>query len=108
MSFAKTRICIKKVNGLNFDYVLTLIVYWVCEMSLFTWGTLYEVGHHGTEVSSNVFENLHVFVILSFQKHPGQVHILKKESAQGQRITFQSSISAERQRDEDHFMFSSL
>lgn len=65
---------------------------------LFTWDTLYKVSRHSTEVSSDVFEDLHVFVILSFQKHPGQVHILKKERAQGQGITFQRSISAERER----------
>lgn len=41
------------------------------ESLLSTWYTLDEVGHHGTEVSSDVLEDLGVFVILSFQEHPG-------------------------------------
>jgi hypothetical protein len=62
------------------------------EASVVHWDTLDEVGHHGTEVSSDVLEDLRIFVILGFQKHPGKIHILQEQSAQGQGIAFQSSI----------------
>lgn len=57
-----------------------------------TWYTLDEVGHHGAEVSSDVLEDLCIFVILSFQEHPGQIHILQEQSAQSQGVTFQSPV----------------
>lgn len=44
---------------------------WTNGRNLITWYTLDEIGHHGTEVSSDVLEDLCIFVILSFQKHPG-------------------------------------
>lgn len=55
-----------------------------------TWHTLYEVGHHGAEVNSNVFEDLGVFVVLGFQEHPRQIHVLQEEGAQGEGVTLQS------------------
>lgn len=57
-----------------------------------TWYTLDQVGHHGTEVSSNVLEDFCIFVILGFQKHPGEIHILQEQSAHGEGVTFQSSV----------------
>lgn len=66
---------------------------------VFTRDTLYEVGHHGAKVGSDVSEDLHVFVVLSLQKHSGQVHILQKESAKSQSVTFQCSISTEQKQE---------
>lgn len=40
------------------------------ESFLSTWYALDEIGHHGAEVSPDVFEDFCIFVILSFQEHP--------------------------------------
>lgn len=68
---------------------------WRCSV---TWDTLDEVGHHATEVGSDVLEDLQLFVVLGLQQHAGQVHILQKESAQSQRITLQSPVSTAQRR----------
>lgn len=59
-----------------------------------TWNTLDEIGHHGTEVSSDVLQDFCIFVILGFQQHPSQIHIFQEESAQGEGVTFQGSVCA--------------
>lgn len=64
------------------------------ESFLSTWNTLDEIGHHGAEMSPDVLEDFCIFVILSFQEHPCQIHIFQEQSAQGQRVTFQSSVCA--------------
>lgn len=64
------------------------------ESFLSTWYTLDEIGYHGAEMSPDVLEDFCIFVILSFQEHPCQIHILQEQSAQGQRVTFQSSVCA--------------
>lgn len=63
--------------------------------SLGTWYALDEVGDHCAEVSSNILEDLGVFVVLCLQQHPGEVHILQEESAQGEGVTLQSSVCTE-------------
>lgn len=59
-----------------------------------TWHTLDEVGHHGAKVSTDVLEDLCVFVILSLQEHAGQIHIFQEQSTQGERVAFQSAVCA--------------
>lgn len=54
--------------------------------------TLDKVGHHGTEVSSDVFEDLGVFIVFSFQVHSSQIHVFQEQSAEGKGVTFQSSV----------------
>lgn len=51
------------------------------ESFLSTWNTLDEIGYHGTEMSPDVLEDFCVFVILCFQEHPCQIHILQEQSA---------------------------
>ena len=58
--------------------------YWLSWQSFpSTWHTLDEIGHHGAEVSPDVLKDFCIFVILSFQEHSRQIHILQEESAQG-------------------------
>ena len=59
-----------------------------------TWHTLDEVSHHGTEVSPDVLEDLGVFVILSLQEQPRQIHILQEQGTQCQGVTLQCSVGA--------------
>lgn len=61
-----------------------------------TWHTLNEVSHCGAEVSSDVLEDLSIFVILCFQKHPGLIHILQEQCTQSKGVTFKGSVCTER------------
>lgn len=45
-------------------------------------------------MSSDVLEDFRIFVILSFQQHPSQIHVFQEESAQGEGVAFQSSVCA--------------
>lgn len=59
-----------------------------------TWNALDEVCHHGAEVSPYILEDFGIFVILNFQVHPRQIHILQEESPHGEAVTLQSSVCA--------------
>lgn len=57
-----------------------------------TWYTLDKVGHHRTKVSSDVFKDLGVFIVFSFQVHSSQIHIFQEQSAKGKGVAFQSAV----------------
>ena len=60
----------------------------------FTRNTLDEICHHRTEMGSNVFKHVQLLLILSLQKHPGQIHILQEQGTQCQGVTLQCSVGA--------------
>lgn len=59
-----------------------------------TWNTLDEVCHHGAEVSPCILEDFSIFVVLSFQVHPRQIHVLQEQSTHGEAVALQSSVCA--------------
>lgn len=59
-----------------------------------TWYTLDEVGHHGAKVSSNVLKDLCIFVVLGFQEHPGEIHVLQEQRAHGEGVALQRAARA--------------
>ena len=60
----------------------------------FTRNTLDEISHHAAEMSPDVFKHVQLLLILSLQKHPGEIHILEEQGAQSQGVTLQGSVSA--------------
>lgn len=51
-----------------------------------TWHTLDEVGHHAAEMSSDILQDLQLFIVFCLQEHACQIHILQEKSTQSQRI----------------------
>ncbi len=73
----------------------------------FTGNTLDEISHHAAEMGSDVFKHVQLLLILSLQKHAGQIHILKEQSTQSQGITLQCSIGATEKETESMISWSS-
>lgn len=63
-------------------------------VTLFTRNTLDEIGHHPTEVGSDVLQHVQLLLVLRLQEHPREVHILEEQGPQRQGIPLQRAIGA--------------